>query len=167
VSDDDQDAKAIRTGRDPGPRSGTGLFVRDPETVKRDAECVRLRSRSMSYQQIADQLGITKSQAFDGVKRAMAEVVAEPAEDARRMELEKLDRLEQAALRVLEADHEVVYQGGRTGIPDNGPRLQAVATLQRLSESRRKLLGLDRPQQLEVSGGVTYEIVGVDPKELT
>jgi hypothetical protein len=105
--------------------------------------------------------------AFDAVQRAIQELIAEPAEAARQMELEKLDRLERAAMDVLESRHEVVYKGGTTGIEDDGPRLAALAELRRLSESRRKLLGLDRPQQVEVSGGVTYEIVGVDPKELT
>ena len=30
----------------------------------------------------------------------------------------------------------------------------------------RKLLGLDQPVKTQVSGGVTYEVVGIDPEAL-
>jgi hypothetical protein len=143
------------------------MYVRDPETVKRDARCAELRSRSWTYRQIAAELGISMSQAQDGVKRALAEIIAEPAETLRQVELEKLDRLERAALDVLSTTHHVVYQGQTTGIEDDGPRLAAVAELRRLTESRRKLLGLDQPAQIEHSGSITYAIEGVDPKDLT
>lgn len=162
MSDDGTDGKAVRAQA----RSATGEFIRDPETVKRDAEAARLRSRSQSYTQIGATLGISRQQAFEAVQRAMRDIIAEPAEAVRQMELEKLDRLERAALDVLSRVHEVVYQGQTTGIVDDGPTLAAVATLQRLNESRRKLLGLDRPAQLEVSGGVTYEIVGVSADDI-
>jgi len=165
--DSDDDTNDMADGTKSLVRSGKGQFDRDPAVVARDAECARLRSRSMSYRQIAEALGISVSMAYEGVRRALAGLVAEPAEAVLEMELRKLDRLERAALRVLEADHEVVYQGGRTGIRDDGPRLAAVATLQRLSESRRKLLGLDQPARVDLSGGVTYEVVGIDPKDLT
>ncbi|MGD2042032.1 MAG: hypothetical protein PVJ28_00160 [Acidimicrobiia bacterium] len=151
----------------PYVRDGNGKFDRDPEVAARDAECARLRSRSMSYREIAAELGISTSSAYVGVRRALAALVAEPAEEVRKMELMKLDRLEQAALAVLEKDHEVTYKGVPTGVADDGPRLAAVAALQKLSESRRKLLGLDRPTEVSVGGTLEYRVVGVDPEDLT
>jgi hypothetical protein len=49
---------------------------------------------------------------------------------------------------------------------DDGPVLSAIDRLVRISESRRKLLGLDQPAKMNVSGGLTYEVVGIDPEAL-
>jgi hypothetical protein len=49
---------------------------------------------------------------------------------------------------------------------DDGPVLSAIDRIVRISESRRKLLGLDQPAKTQVSGGVTYEVVGINPDDL-
>lgn len=40
------------------------------------------------------------------------------------------------------------------------------ARIQANGESRRRLLGLDQPAKTQLSGGVTYEVVGIDPEVL-
>jgi transposase-like protein len=47
---------------------------------------------------------------------------------------------------------------------DDGAILQALRMRLQIQESRRKLLGLDAAQKVDLSGGLTYEIVGI-PKE--
>jgi hypothetical protein len=163
--DDQQNAKTD------GTRDGNGRYTRDLATAERDAEAARLRSRGMTYRQIAAHLGVTVGNAHAAVQRALAEVIAEPAADALAFELERLDQLYQAALKVLEAQHITVSNGrvvelDGVPLPDDGPVLQAIDRLVRISESRRKLLGLDQPAKTQVSGGLTYEVVGVDPDAL-
>jgi len=160
------------TGSNDRTRGGNGKFIRDIDTVKRDAYAAQLRSRGWTYQQIGDELGTDKGTAFEAVKRAMAEVIAEPAADALQFELERLDLAHREAMAVLEREHVLVSNGKVVTVDDvplrdDGPVLAAIDRLVRISESRRKLLGLDQPTKTQVSGGLTYEVVGVDPSQLT
>jgi hypothetical protein len=101
-------------------------------------------------------------------------------------EEERLDELIKPVTAVMQAQH-VVVSNGRVvelegqPIPDDAPVLQAVDRLTRLSaerraiseqrrrisESLRKLHGADAAQKLDVSGGLKYEVVGVDAADLT
>lgn len=182
---DQPNAIAART------RNGGGRFERGLATVERDAEAARLRSQSWTYQQIADHLGMSKGQAYEAVKRALADVVQEPAEELRKLELDRLDQMAQAVREVLERRHVTVSNGkiirqfagyeldadGKTmvdaeGKPiprfedllDDAPVLSAVDRLLKIQERRAKLLGLDIPvkQEMSVDLGVEYRIVGVD-----
>lgn len=146
-------------------------MARQLETSLRDAEAASMRSKSMTYQQIADRLGVTKKAAWDMVQRAMKDTLAEPAEAARQFELDKLDALEQGLLATLERKHYIVSHGriildGEAKLEDDGFIVTASLALLRFSESRRKLLGLDSPTKIEASGGVRYEVVGVDMSKM-
>lgn len=120
---------------------------RSPETVARDAEAARLRARGWTYPRIAEHFGVTKQAVHQMVQRVMAETLREPAEQVREYELDRLDELEYEIRREIEA--------GATSHTDASDKLL------RIFESRRKLLGLDAASKLDVSGGVTYEVIGV------
>lgn len=149
-------------------RDGNGRFERNAETAARDAEAARLRSRGLTYRQIAEQLGMAgPGKAHEAVKRVLAETVADAAEDLRKVELERLDQMYRAALKVLEADHYAVSHGkvvyledGSEPLADNGPVLQAIDRLLKIQERRAKLLGLDAPSKtnVTVSDAITAEI---------
>lgn len=190
----DQQPAETQRGRKSSPKHGpNGDFVATPETAARDAEAARLRGQGMGYQAIADQLGISLSTAHEAVQRALRAIRAEGAAEARQLELERLDRLYEAAVRVLERDHITVSQGRiiRTrvldddgepiidgyedsGKPiyrerdllDDGPTLKAVETLLKIQQRRAALLGLDAPVKADVGGKLSYEIIGVDPEQL-
>ncbi|MDP4501043.1 hypothetical protein [Nonomuraea turcica] len=154
-----------------GTRGGNGRYTRDPATAHRDAEACRLRARGLTYQQIADQLGTTRSNAYEAVQRAIADIVREPAEEVRQLELMRLDEMHTAALAILEARHFVVDRGEVVeweGAPliDDGPKLAAIDRLLKIQARRAALLGLDAEKKVSVSGGVKYEVVGVDPDQL-
>ena len=146
-----------KTGR---TRDGKGRFDRDPDTAARDAEATRLRSRGWTYQRIADELGISKASAHDAVQRALRDTLTEPADDARQLELARLDAMYGAVLKVLETKHVTVSHGKVIELPDSsgelvpleddGPVLAAVDRLLRIQERRAKLLGLDVPARLSV-----------------
>lgn len=142
----------------------------------------------MSYRAVAKELGVDVHTAYDAVQRALTETLREPGESLRALELErldteleKLDEMEGIVRGVLEREHVTVSQGKVvyhefTGeaVRDDTIVLSCVDRLQRIAdqrrkngESRRKLLGMDQPPKVEVSGGITYQIVGIDPGDLT
>ncbi|MFC4609735.1 hypothetical protein ACFO9E_18220 [Streptomyces maoxianensis] len=179
--------QAARTARD-----GHGQYTRTIDVARRDAEAAELKGQGLSYQTIADRMGYaSKSSAHAAVQRALKAIVEEPAENLRQLELQRLDAelvrlsvLEEAATAVLSADHITISHGRviKTTDPDTGEEVPlrdpnaCLAAMDRLlkiedarrknGESRRKLLGLDAPAQVNVSGGLKVDIVGVDMDKL-
>lgn len=157
-----------------GPTRGPdGRFIYTAESAQRDAAAADLRSQRYSYQRIADELGYNnKGDAWRGVDRALKTIVKDSAEKLIQTEAAQLDELYVEALEILQRDHLTVSHGkvvyGDDGQPllDDGPKLQAIDRLVKIRESYRKLHGLDAATKTQVSGGVKYEIVGIDPDDL-
>lgn len=154
-------------------RSGKGQYVRTPETAKRDAEAAELRAEGLSYEAIAEQLGFSdRTNARRAVRRALREIVQGPAEKLLAIHMERLETLYEAAVEVLEADHVVVSHGriicDDDGQPlkDDGPKLAAIREARSTLDSFWTLTGMKKPAKVEHSGGVKYEIIGVDTERL-
>jgi len=102
------------------------------------------------------------------VKDAIKDIYREEAKDMIVLECERLDALQLEALQVLQTKHVMISNGAvvrvhvkdekgnlqfdpSTGLPlsvpleDDGPKLAAIDRLVKIQESRRKLLGLDKP----------------------
>eukprot|EP00918_Siedleckia_nematoides_P107127 GHVU01233574.1.p2 GENE.GHVU01233574.1~~GHVU01233574.1.p2 ORF type:complete len:186 (+),score=40.33 GHVU01233574.1:527-1084(+) len=121
--------------------------------------CWDLRLRGRSIRQIAAETGLTKST----VERRLRSEFEEYRQDSAAMreqyialELERLDAAQQVVVAVLEANHMLVSDGrvvtvDGSPLPDSGPVLAAVRELRMISESRRKLLGLDAPAKATVT----------------
>ena len=57
-------------------RDSRGHFIRDMDSVRRDAQAAELRSQGLPFQQIANQLGYSdRGDAWRGVQRAKDDVV--------------------------------------------------------------------------------------------
>lgn len=137
-------------------RGGRGRFEATPASIERDAEAARLRTRGLTYPEIAINLGYADaSGAFLAVKRAIAATITEPSEQVRAYELERLDFMWAAALAVLEAQHftvnakGLVYLGDQP-LADDAPVLAAIDRMLKIQDRRAKLLGLDAPAKHEV-----------------
>lgn len=157
-------------------RGGHGRYDRNPDVVARAAQAATLRAQSLTYQQIADRLGYSsKAKAWEAVQQVLADTVAEPAEAVRTFELEKLDALERRYLDIIERNTTAydataeVAREQEDGAPVYASEAElmrvtiaAQAGLLRVSESRRKFLGLDAPTKVDVGTTVTYRIDGVD-----
>ncbi|MFJ3923025.1 hypothetical protein [Streptomyces sp. NPDC090022] len=149
-------------------------FEYTPEAAERDAKAAQMRARGATYQEIADALGYyDKSHAWRQLQAVRKRVLKPAVEEMVAVEMEQLDQLYVAALEILERSHLAISQGkvmvdaeGRP-ILDDGPRLAAIREMRMLRESYRKLYGLDAEKKVNISGGVRYEIVGVDPEDLT
>lgn len=117
--------------------------------AERRQKALELRKQAQSYRAIAAELGISLGQAHDDVQTALAELAElehASAAELRTMELERLDVLTVEAVRIMTTTHPYV-SGGKVlkDVADDGPKLAAIDRLLRISESRRKLLGLDAP----------------------
>lgn len=151
-----------------------GRFVRNPDTAHRDAAAAEMRAQGATFQQIADDLGYAdRGNALRGVQRALRDIVKGPAEKLLALHMDRLERLYAAAEEVLEADHVVVSHGkvmydDRTGQPlvDHTPKLAAIREARATLDSFWSLTGMKKPAKVEHSGGVKYEVVGVDPDSL-
>lgn len=156
-----------------------GQFERGMDTVQRDAQATELRAQRLTYQQIADQLGYSsKGDAWRAIRRARADVARPAVTKLIQTESEELDDLYVMAREIIDHHHVTVSHGKvvtwlnpetrqEEPLPDDGPKLAAIQTALRIRESYRKLHGLDQPAQIAVSGAVRYEVVGVDPEDLT
>ena len=116
----------------PGQNGPRGADARRP-TLREQA--LQLRIAGAPYRQIARTLGVSKSHVHrlvrDEVEKLEA-VAGEKAEELRRLELERLDELQKALWA------------------KRGEARESMQIL-RVMESRRRLLGLDAPAQVEHS----------------
>ena len=112
-----------------GPRTGMTAQEREQELVT----ILRMRRAGADYNAIGKHFGINPSTAYQKVRKAIQDMPKEEASELRALEAAKLDFAETHL---------------QTGIKAGDTK--SITALVRLSESRRKLLGLDMPEQHEV-----------------
>jgi len=111
-------------------------FQRTEEQAHLDTAALKLRSLGMSYQAIADQMGVTKATAYNRCQRALAAIPAEAVDEFRRLEGQRLDLLlEQAMEKALSGDKGSLF---------------AMDRVLAIMDRRAKLMGLDAPVRTEV-----------------
>ena len=159
-------------------RAGNGKFIRTAAAMKRDHRAAELRGQGWGFQRIADELGYaSKGKAHDAVMRAFAEIPSEESEHAKRLDLERIDRLIEHAWAIMLRDHVTVSQGRVVGkvvgverdeggaplfdgdgkpvliyedILDDGPALAAIREIRGLLERRAKIIGYEAPSRSRV-----------------
>lgn len=122
--------KHPRASRKGGPRPGVTDEDRKAETIT----MLQLRQSGASYEAIGKQVGLSAHTVWSRIKTVMDAQPVPEAQYLRDMEVMRLDSLDKAL---------------EDGIRDGD--VQAVNAARQLSESRRKLLGLDRPAQIEAT----------------
>lgn len=125
-----------RGGGKGGPRKG----MTDKERQEEVLAMLRMRRAGASYASIAAKLGVSAHTVYEKVKSALDAAPVEEATMLRAIEAQRLDYLELKLQPLLE-EHDV----------------RAIQQAIRLSESRRKLLGLDLPEQHEVKISTTEQ----------
>lgn len=128
---------------------------RRPELEERDMRAVELRRVGLTYQQIADQMGIDRATVLDSVKRGLHTLYDEAAEEVRKIEMIRLDDLTRVAQTIMTRRHPLVSQGKvivhpetKEVVLDPMPVLYAIDRMIRIQERRAKLLGLDAPTKI-------------------
>jgi hypothetical protein len=169
------------------PRNGSGKFTRASESRKRDCRAAELHGQGWTYQRIADELGFaSKGHAHNAVMRAYADMPTEEAQQARRADLDRIDRLIEQAWEVMTTPHLTVNNGkvirhfvglekdadgierlDMDGKPipvfedvlDDAPRLAAVNAIRGLLQQRERIIGYGAPARTRV------EVIGADTVE--
>jgi hypothetical protein len=137
-------------------RDGRGRNITTLQDAQNAMRAAEMRSRSMTYPQIAAEMGIALSTAYDRVQRGFAQIPTEGGKEAKRLELEKLDRIEAHLLGVMERDHikvdhgKIIYDDTGNRILDDGPGVTAANSLLRVQERRSRLMGYDAPTRATV-----------------
>lgn len=162
------------------PHAGTPTAKR-AQVAERRARAIAMRAEGQTWQTVTDVLGYKNPrEACQDVARALEARLKDQAlaaDQLREVELERLEAMEREVWAVLRRRHvtvsggKIVYDEPVDGedpqpLVDDGPVLAAVDRLNRISERRAKLLGLDSPVKVEQGGQVRYEIVGVDLDKL-
>ncbi len=151
------------------------------EVAKRRTEAIRMHLAGHRLQAIADALGYSSVQtAQKDIARAVEALKAEQhkaADELRAVELARLDDALAVCIRIMNEQH-VAHSGGKivervidgqiVPVIDNGPSLAAADRIVKISESRRKLLGLDAPAKQEIATEATvhFKVEGVAAEEL-
>lgn len=110
---------------------------RQLEAAERHVQAFELRKQGYTYREIGAALGVAHKTAFEDVRKVLAELAETRLESAAEyvdMELEHLDMAQQALAQHLES-----------GDP------QIINAWVKVSESRRKLLGLDAPAKTAIT----------------
>jgi len=125
----------------------------------KDIRALALARQGLTYDQIARQMDYRdKSGAYRAVQRGLRDAYREEADPLIQMEAERLQALRRLFERIAITRHLVTSASGKiavhpeTGEPlvDDGPNIQAGLALLRVSESWRKLKGLDAPNRAKV-----------------
>jgi hypothetical protein len=163
-----------------GTRRNPGGRRRSVETMRKDAEALRLHCQGMGYQQIADELHWrSKASAFKAVKNALA--------DLQRDKLEQVDHFTAAVERIqkgLRECQEIIdtphYLAGRDGkivtmwnekakaevpVLDSGPKQRAVTEMRHLNDQLIMLMDL-RPAAKSRVEVVTEDVVDAEIAKL-
>lgn len=125
----------------------------DIETAEKMAEALEMRKEGCTFGVIAERMGyFDASGASKIVKRAMALTIQEPADEVRRLELERLDMMLKA-----------INSRVKAGEP------RAIEVALQIGDRRAKLLGLDAPTKMETdSRSLQVQVShGMDLSQLT
>lgn len=137
---------------------------KDPETVARWAEALRYRSSGMSYDQVAKSLGYADAaSAYNAVQSALDATLTEAADEYRKLELERLDRVQSALWVTATKIRKARDDEGHPAEPSKR-QLEVIDRLMKVMERRARLLGLDAATKIEAdhtSGGQPF--AGVAP----
>ena len=123
----------------PAPRNGKKTSPEVAAAQVRAAKALEMRMEGLTFEAIAEALGYAGKQgAYDAVRRSLAAVTREPAEELIKLDLERLDGLWQ-----------IQYLNAQAG------DVQAMAACMKIMERRAKLLGLDAPVKVDNKTEVT------------
>lgn len=114
-----------------------------PSAAEKQAACLNLRKQGYSFDEIAEQLGYANASGpWKAVEKALRKLIQEPAEELRRLELERLD---------------VMLKSLWPFILKGSPRHIEIGL--KVMDRRAALIGLDAPKQVEDHRTVTVRIM--------
>ncbi len=141
-------------------------------TVEQDTQIVELKRAGNTFEQIAGHLGISKATAHRGFYRALRRVQAPGVEAIREDQLARIEQAREILNDIIAARHLIVSNGqivrdDGEPLPDDAVAMNAIALRDKLDDREAKLTGAYPETKVSLSGGVRYEVVGIDTSDLT
>lgn len=140
----------------------------------RNGEIWRMYTSGLTQQAIAARLGMHQSSVSNVLKQVRDALPADERDDWRIIAIETLRELHTAAVEIVRSDPPPTFHSGEILRDENGEvvrdmstRLVAIDRLIRIQERAARALGTDSPVQVQSDQTVRYEIVGIDPENLT
>jgi hypothetical protein len=159
-------------------RGANGQFRRTPASAARDMRAAELHGQGWTHERIAAELGYAgRGSVTKAIDRAYAQIVTPGAEQAKRLDFERLNRLIEKNWEALERQHVAVSNGrvvrrfvgierhedgiekldadGKTipvfeDVLDDGPIAVHTIVILRLLERRARMHGYDAPAKSRV-----------------
>ncbi len=134
---------------------------------------IELRRKRWSFQEIADELGLSYGTVYRHYRKVCAAIPAPELDLHRKEMLAQLDEAEKAVLQVLYGKNYKISPTGRIvvfgGKPvlDPDTKLKAALALVRIQERKSRLLGADAEQKVKSDIKVNYTVKGVTEEDLT
>lgn len=128
-------------------------------------------NHGMTNEQLAEKYGVSIRTVFRRLEGFFPEKPAITLEAHRQRETDKLDMLEEEALKLLNKTHLVVDKGAvvfynREPLEDSAPKFKAIDTLLKIAERRAKLHGIDSPVRAEITHNSGVEIQVTELQQL-
>jgi hypothetical protein len=140
---------------------GNHMFLSVPNRTEREAwAAARWAVNNWTYRRIGEAMDVSEATAYRYVQaglRVSQEIAEATAEQARAVHRSRLEYATEVAIGVMEKDHIHVSQGrvvkDDDGLPllEDGPKLAAADRVRALSESLRKLDGIDAATKLDTN----------------
>lgn len=144
-----------------GPNTHRTKGGTDAQREALRARAYDLRIRGLTLRQIGEQLNVHHSTVHTLLREEISNRVDPLKDQYLQYELDRLDHMQQATLVVLDNPGRIVSALNEAGdlvnvvIVDDKKILGAIDRLVRISESRRKLIGLDAPVKVQADVNVT------------
>ena len=151
--------------------------VPEGEDDARDWEIWRQRTvYRLTQRELAVKFGLGQQRISQILRAVRAKMPEDDLEQMRAESLALYDDLGRRALEIVDLtpapvfvgkDGAIAYDDDGSVVRDYSGRLNAMKVAMEMDRERRKLFGLDAAQKVEQSGAVRFEIVGVDPEDLS
>lgn len=129
-----------------------------------------------TQERIAEEFEISQERVSQIISEIRASLPADDLAEMRKQSLELYAELTARALEIADMvpapvfvgkDGSIAYDTDGNVVRDYTGRLRALETAAKFDAETRKLMGLDAAQKAEVASTVRYELVGVNPEDLT
>lgn len=137
------------------------------QRAERIEQAIALVRQGKSQRQVAEALGVSNGTAHNYIHAGLKAIPAGEAAELRTQEALRLELLWEQTLGRIESCKIEAFDAEGTPIMVYVDVDRHIDAARKLSESRRKLFGLDAPQQIQGEFTVSYTINGVNPEALT
>ena len=126
---------------------------------ERVATVLDLRKQGLTYDEIAERTGASKTSVYEDFRIGIHFAIKEPAEEVLQLELARLDTMFKSAFEI--ATHEIITRPDTGDIEINSDQqLRAIDRVLRIMERRDVLLGISGQPQVDHSDDVRTALTG-------